>query len=212
MTLAERLDHQQINLSASVVAQLERLAVELQRWNVRYNLTAITDPAEIDEKHLVDSLTLLPLISNGSRLLDIGSGAGFPALPVKIACPDLTVVTVDAVAKKVRFQRHVVRVLGLSDFQAVHGRVETLAGESAYRKRFDLVTARAVTSLPKLVALAEPLLRQEGRLLAMKGPEAQNELLAYGDQLEEKGWVFACHDQILCQSGARRCLVELWRR
>ena len=87
---------------------MERLVDEMLRWNRSRNLTAITDRDEVLEKHLVDSLTLLPFARQAKRLLDIGSGAGFPALPLKIVCPELAVVSVDAVGKKIDFQRHVV--------------------------------------------------------------------------------------------------------
>lgn len=209
MTLAERLEGQQIVLPAAAVTRLELLVAELRKWNRHSNLTAVTDPDEIAEKHLVDSLTLLPFARQASRLLDIGSGAGFPALPLKIACPDLVVVAVDAVAKKVRFQRHAARTLALLDYHAVHGRIEDLAREARFGRAFDLVTARALASLPKLAALARPYLREGGCLLAMKGPEAHAELAAYGGDLTNGGWSFTCHELTLRQSGAKRCLIEL---
>ena len=126
-----------LNLSSASIFQLERLVDELLRWNPRRNLTAITDRDEVLEKHLVDSLTLLSFARQSTRLLDIGSGAGFPALPLKIVCPELAVVSVDAVGKKIDFQRHVVRSLGLQGFTALHARVETLTD---YHVGFDLVT------------------------------------------------------------------------
>lgn len=190
------------------VLLLERLVDELLRWNPRRNLTAITERDQVLEKHLVDSLSLLPFARKASRLLDIGSGAGFPSLPLKIVCPELEVVSVDAVGKKIDFQRHVVRTLRLEGFTALHARVEML---TLYHGRFDLVTARALCSLAELVDLAEPFLALGGRLVAMKGPEGRRELLEHQGSLESAGWTAVLHQFELPLSGSGRCLVELSR-
>lgn len=211
MTLSELLRRLDLKVSQETALMLERLLDELLRWNRRRNLTAITDRDEALEKHLVDSLTLLPFARQAVRLLDIGSGAGFPSLPLKIACPELEVVSVDAVGKKVDFQRHVVRSFGLVGFTALHGRVETLVMRENYRAGFDLVTARALCPLGELVALAEPFLTPGGRLVAMKGPEGQRELSEQHDLLKREGWSASLHRLTLPASGAERCLVELSR-
>jgi 16S rRNA (guanine527-N7)-methyltransferase len=200
-----------ITLAPAVLNQLEWLGRELLRWNRTHNLTAIVEPGEVREKHLVDSLTLLPLLGNAVRLLDLGSGAGFPALPVKIACPALEVVSVDAVGKKIAFQRHVARTLGLTGFTAVHGRAEDLSGLPCCAPGFDLVTARALGALPLLVALAAPCLAPDGRLIAMKGAEGQRELAGCQGELQAAGWSAACHEVRLPVSGATRCLITLKR-
>ena len=208
--LADLLTPLGINLGVGALEQLEWLGQELLRWNRTHNLTAITDPLEVCEKHLADALTLLPLLGNARRLLDLGSGAGFPALPVKIVCPDLEVVSVDAVGKKVAFQRHAARTLKLSGFTAVHGRAEDLPGTPLCGSGFDLVTARALGSLPLLVRLAEPCLAPGGRLLAMKGAEGAAELAAAQAELAALG--LACTAQYslrLPVSGAERCLLVL---
>jgi 16S rRNA (guanine527-N7)-methyltransferase len=189
--------------------QLELLVDELLRWTKRRNLTAITDRDEVLEKHLVDSLTMLPFARQASRLLDIGSGAGFPALPLKIVCPALEVVSVDAVGKKIDFQKHVARKLGLPSFIGLHARIQDLQSEDNYRAGFDLVTARALTSLEDLVAMAEPFLAPGGRLVAMKGPEGEQEASAFRNRLRESGWSLALHPLVLPRSGAQRCLIEL---
>lgn len=210
MTLTELLARQRIALSDDQVARLVWLAEELLRWNRRHNLTAITGRDAVYEKHLVDSLTLFDEARAATRLLDIGSGAGFPALPLKIACPRLQVVAVDAVAKKIAFQRHVARTLGLQEFTAVHGRAEQLAADPNLHAAFDLVTARALGELPLLVALATPFLARNGRLVAMKGPEADRELAACESSLRAAGWV--CSVQTLqLPGGAARCLVKIKR-
>ena len=204
--LSELLHRLDLHVDPEALPLLEGLIDELLRWNARRNLTAITDRDEVIEKHLVDSLTLLSFARQSSRLLDIGSGAGFPALPLKIVCPELEIVSVDAVGKKIDFQRHVVRRLGLQGFKAIHARVETLTEGHA---SFDLVTARALCSLLELVALAEPFLAPGGRLLAMKGPEGRREFSEQQEALQKAGWSVALHRLNLPFSNAQRCLIEL---
>lgn len=208
MVLSELLTSCGLDVDAELIPLLERLVDELLRWNPRRNLTAITSRDEVLEKHLVDSLSLLPFARQASRLLDIGSGAGFPALPLKIVCPELEIVSVDAVGKKIDFQRHVARTLGLKGFTPRHARVEVLTEEHG---RFDLITARALCSLADLVALAEPFLSPGGRLVAMKGPEGSREFFDQEETLKADGWSAILHRLNLPLSGAERCLVELVR-
>jgi len=211
-TLAAQLASLGVALESQALARLEWLGSELLRWNRTHNLTAITDPDEVREKHLVDSLTLLPLLGSARCLLDLGAGPGFPALPLKIARPELEIVSVDAVGKKIAFQRHVVRTLQLDGFTAVHGRAEELSANLPSDDGFDLVTARALGSLPLLATLARPYLAPGGRLLAMKGAEGAGELLSAQEELATLG--FACtaqHRLRLPVSGAERCLLELTR-
>lgn len=211
MTVQEQLAVLGLTIAERDAAVLERLVDELLRWNRSRNLTAITDRGEVAEKHLVDSLTLLPYARQSGRLLDIGSGAGFPALPLKIVCPELAVVSVDAVGKKIDFQRHVSRVLGLKGFTALHERAEKLQTIEEYRAGFDLVTARALCGLAELIMLAEPFLAPGGRLVAMKGPEGEREFLERRESLLSAGWSVTVHHFRLPFSGAERCLVEIAR-
>jgi 16S rRNA (guanine527-N7)-methyltransferase len=207
--LADLLASLGLVMDAVVLERLEWLGRELLRWNRTYNLTAITDPAELREKHLVDSLTLLPFLARTTRLLDLGSGAGFPALPLKIARPELEVVSVDAVGKKIAFQRHVARTLHLEKFTAIHGRAEALSGTPACAAGFDVVTARALGNLSLLVVLAAPCLAPGGRLIAMKGGEGLRELADCAEQLQNDGWMARCHRLTLPGSGAERTLIVL---
>ena len=198
-----------LDVTPEAIVRLERLADELLRWNRRRNLTAITGRDEILEKHLVDSLTLLPFINRSGRLLDIGSGAGFPALPLKITCPDLEIVSVEAVGKKVDFQRHIARVFDFDGFTAQHERIETLSDHPDYCQGFDTVTARALCSLEELLAMARPFLAPGARLLAMKGPEGEREVAVLDEQLKRAGWSVTVHHLKLPLSGANRCLIEM---
>ena len=210
--LKRQLSLLDLHVDTVALPQLILLLQEMLRWNKTYNLTAITDPLEAVEKHLVDSLTLLPHLENVDRLLDIGSGAGFPSLPVKIARPDTDVVSVDSVAKKIRFQKHMVRTLGLDGFEAWHGRAEELPAQAFAADGFDLVVARAFSSLEKLVELALPCLRPAGRIVAMKGPEGKDELAAAAEALASHG--LYCKEIVsfaLPVSGAGRHLLVLGR-
>lgn len=208
MVLPELLSQLDLVVATEAIPLLERLADELLRWNPRRNLTAIIDRDEVLEKHLVDSLTLLPFASQATHLLDIGSGAGFPSLPLKIVCPNLKVVSVDAVGKKIDFQRHVARTLGLQGFTALHERIERLTD---YLAAFDLVTARALCSLGELITLAGPFLAPGGRLVAMKGPEGKREFFEQQESLKQQGWSAFLHNLKLPVSKAERCLIELTR-
>lgn len=209
--LQRLLNELELDISAAAQRSLERLVAELLRWTRRRNLTAITEYDEAVEKHIVDSLTMLPLVLRKKRLLDLGSGAGFPSLPLKIVRPELEVVSVDAVGKKIDFQKHMVRTLDLKGFTAVHSRAEALVECDQHRQKFDVVTARALCSLTELVALAEPFLAAGGCLVAMKGPEGEQELLDQQDKFRGKGWTTLLHRTVLPLSRSERCLIELSR-
>ena len=199
-----------LELDRATVDRLLTLIFELLKWNSRVNLTAITDPTDVITKHLLDSLTVAPLLSEGASLLDIGSGGGFPALPLKIVRPDLAVVSIDAVQKKILFQRHIVRLLGLEGFTAKHCRAENLA--SAMPHHFDYAIARAVSNLARLARLALPLLAEGGRIIAMKGPQGKDEAEHARDELSGLGVeVVELRNFRLPMGGGERELVILAR-
>ena len=197
---------------AAEVAMLTYLD-ELLYLNRRINLTAITDSTIAIEKHLVDSLTVMPLLRGDERLLDLGSGAGLPGIPLKIARPGLKVLSVDAVRKKIDFQRHVVRRLGLSGFLPFHARIEDLAGHPEATPPFELAVTRAVGSLVDLADLSFSLLSADGRLIAMKGPEGEREVKEAEQALDKRGlYCSELRALRLPLSGAGRLLVVIERR
>lgn len=164
-------------LSETQLEQFLTYLEELLDWNTRMNLTAITNPEEVLVKHFLDSLTLLPLIDKSHlRLLDIGTGAGFPGLPLKIARPQWSVTLLEATGKKVTFVNHVIETLHLEDVIAVQGRAEELAHKPAYRAKFDVVTARAVAAIPTLLEYSAPYCRVGGLIIFPKKGDLTNEL------------------------------------
>jgi len=171
-------------------AQLEKFAVfaaELCKWNRKINLTAITRAEDIAVKHFLDSLIIIKHVSIFGKLLDMGSGGGFPAIPLKIVSPDVDLVSVDAVEKKILFQRHVARLLCLEKFDALHARAEDLP--SVYRERFNTIVSRAFSEISKYVQLALPLLAPDGIIIAMKGREGKSEAAMTADRLAALGVV-----------------------
>jgi len=200
-----------VSLSKGQLASLNLFAEELKKWNRKINLTAIKDDEGIALKHLVDSLSLLKVVRGPGRLLDIGSGGGFPCIPVKIAQPDLDIVSVDAVVKKISFQKQAVRLLNLIDFQPVHVRAETLAEQ--YAGSFDWIVSRAFSELASFVAMAFPLMKSDGRLVAMKGRNAGEEVSAAEGALDEIGVrVEIVHDFLLPGTDDARSLVVMVKK
>jgi 16S rRNA (guanine527-N7)-methyltransferase len=155
-------------------AQLSALSLyerELVDWNAHFNLTAIRDPQEIHIKHFLDSLTCSLVLREKSigRLIDIGTGAGFPGIPIKILYPKMQLTLVESVGKKAEFCRHVVRILDLQGVDVVQERAESLGQHPSHREQYDWAVARAVAILPVLAEYLLPLVRVGGSMLAMKG-------------------------------------------
>jgi 16S rRNA (guanine527-N7)-methyltransferase len=148
---------------------------ELLKWNQKINLTAIRTEKEIVLKHFLDSLSVFPHLPKISSLLDIGSGAGFPGIPLKMIQPSLEVTLIDSVQKKVDFQRHIIRTLGLKGIVAIHGRIQDKDILQCLGDRFDAAIARAFSDLKTLLTLVFPLLKTGGFVLAMKGESVEEE-------------------------------------
>jgi 16S rRNA (guanine527-N7)-methyltransferase len=159
-------------------AQADRFGIhgrELVLWNRKTNLTAITDPLEIAVKHFIDSLAALPLIPDNASLLDIGSGGGFPGLPLKIMRPLQPITMVDGVHKKISFIKYMIRLLALEHVAALHIRAEDMVSDKAYAGYFDVITCRALADLKTIVQLSLPLLSPRGIIIAYKGPTERPE-------------------------------------
>ena len=152
--------------------------------NSHTNLTTITDPFEIELKHFKDSLTVLDYIKEGDKVLDLGAGAGFPGIPLRIE-KDFDLTLIDSVNKKVNFMNEVIEILGLSNARAIHTRAEDFAKEN--REGFDVVVSRAVANMSTLSELCLPFVKVGGLFIALKGPKADEEVKAAANALEILG-------------------------
>lgn len=167
-----------IELTAEHTEAFRWYAEELRSWNQRFNLTAITEPLDVEVKHFLDSLTCLLGMKGRprGRLIDVGTGAGFPGIPLRIVCPQLQVTLVESTGKKTDFCRHVIEGLGLTGVEVRNDRVEVIGHEDGYREAYQWGAARAVASLDVLGEYVLPLLELGGRLIAMKGETAPAEV------------------------------------
>lgn len=174
----ELLQERNIEVNKAQLEQFESYYQELIAWNEKMNLTGITEREEVYIKHFFDSVSLAFFIPFGmiSSLADIGSGAGFPGIPLKILFPHIKVVIVDSLNKRIQFLDHLVHTFKLSDVNCVHGRAEDIAMLPQFRDSFDLVTARAVAKLNVLNELCLPFAKVGGLFAAMKGTDPTEEI------------------------------------
>ncbi len=186
-------------LAGPLLAYLALLA----RWNATYNLTAVRDPAQMVPRHLLDSLAMQPFVRDLGTLADLGTGPGLPGIPLAIATPSLRVTLVESNGKKARFLREAVRQLGLANAEVAESRIEAFHPQAG----FDAITARALATLPQILALGGHLLAPGGRLLAMKGVHPEEEIAAL-----PAGWVLAgTYPLHVPGLDAERHLVEIVR-
>lgn len=172
--------------------QLEQFMTYLSlllEWNEKMNLTAITEKREVVLKHFADCLSLVPQTEwqAGMKVIDVGTGAGFPGIPVKIACPDVEMTLLDSLQKRIGFLQEVGAQLGLSGVEYVHSRAEDGGQNPDYREQFDLCVSRAVANLAVLAEYCLPFVKVGGRLAALKGPDAEAEVAAAKGALEKLG-------------------------
>ena len=178
-----------ISLSLEQINTVFIYLAELKKWSQKINLTAIKDERDIVIKHVLDSLSYLHgfTAAPGLRLLDMGSGPGFPALPIKIACPEISITMVDSVKKKASFLRHIIRTLKLTETTVIDTRTEELSVHLL--STFDIVTARAFADMKSAIAEGMPLLKPNGLMVLSRGPEemiSEQNLVRAGVSLERR--------------------------
>lgn len=188
--LVEQAERLGLHLFGHQLAQFAEYTRMLAAGNRRANLTAVTDPDEVQVRHYLDSLTAVLARSDwpdGIRVVDIGAGAGFPGLPLKIAFPGIRLTLAESVGKKTAFLGELVKGLGLADVEILTVRAEELGRTEGYRGRFDVALARGVAALPALIEYALPLLKGHGHLLAWKGSDGPGGAKAAANALSELG-------------------------
>lgn len=165
-----------VRFSVEQIEQFYKYMNLLIEWNEKMNLTAITEPKEIILKHFIDSITILKYIDDNSKLVDVGTGAGFPGVPLSIMNPTLKITLVDSLNKRLIFLQEVVKELNLKNIEIVHARAEEFGQNKNYREKFDIDTSRAVANLATLSEYLVPLVKIGGKIISMKASNAKEEI------------------------------------
>lgn len=174
--LLEKTNVINIDISDIQVQQFYKYMNLLIEWNEKINLTAITAPKEIILKHFVDSLMVINKIPEKTKIADVGSGAGFPGIPIKILRPGAEVCLIDSLNKRIKFLNEVINENKLNNICAIHSRAEEIGHNKMYRGKFDIVTSRAVARLNILIEYMMPLVKMGGRCICLKGPNVEEEI------------------------------------
>jgi 16S rRNA (guanine527-N7)-methyltransferase len=174
-----------LTLTGQQIRLLYQHAETLYQWNQKTNLTTISNPREIAIKHFIDCLAPAPAIAPMQHVLDVGSGGGFPGLPLKVWCPSINLTLIDAVRKKTSFLQYVVRTLKLEDTRTIHGRIEDLSASDA-SMTYDTIVCRAFGRLSQIIAKTLPLLSKHGKIVAWKGRMPHQEIQEAGFFLENQ--------------------------
>lgn len=174
--MKEECEKNNIQISNEEIEKLYIYMKEILEWNEKVNVTAIKDEKEFIVKHFIDSLTIEKYITNGEKVLDIGTGAGFPGIPIKITKNKSHVDLVDSVNKKLNVIRDIIPKIKVEDIECIHTRAEDLAKNIKYRESYDVVTSRAVANLTTLVEYMLPFAKVGGKIICMKGPNVEEEL------------------------------------
>lgn len=172
-----------------MIDQFERYKLLLQEWNQKINITTITDDEGIYIKHFLDSAVILKsgVIKGNQKIIDVGTGGGFPGLPIKILNPDVEMTLFDSLNKRLKFLDEVIEELGLKNIETLHGRAEEYGRKEGYRESFDIVVSRAVASLNTLSEYCIPFVKKGGYFIAMKGPEVDEEVETASNAIKKLG-------------------------
>jgi len=174
--MTENLKQLNIELSDVQIEQFYNYMNILIEWNKVMNLTGITEPKEVIIKHFIDSLTVLNKIDKQSKIIDVGTGAGFPGIPIKIAFPETEVILLDSLNKRINFLNEVIEKLKLKNIETIHGRAEDYGKNEKYREKQDIAIARAVAPLNILLEYLMPFVKVNGKCICMKGSNLEEEM------------------------------------
>ena len=172
-TRAKQLNIELSDIQSEQFYQYMNILIE---WNKFMNLTGITKPEEVITKHFIDSLTVLDKIDKDASVIDVGTGAGFPGIPIKIAFPDTKIVLLDSLNKRIKFLNEVIQKLGLKSIETIHGRAEEFGRNKKHREKYDIAIARAVAPLNILLEYLMPFAKVNGKCLCMKGSSSEEEI------------------------------------
>ena len=185
--MQEKSSELDINFSVEQLEKFYRYMELLIEWNEKMNLTAIIEPNEIILKHFVDSLTIIKYLKNAKTLVDVGTGAGFPGIPVAIMMSNLEITLVDSLNKRLIFLEEVIKELRLTNVKLVHSRAEEFGQNKMYREKFDIATSRAVANLSTLSEYLIPLVKINGNIISMKAAQAEEEIEQAKNAIKELG-------------------------
>ena len=203
----------EINFSVEQLEQFFAYMNLLIEWNEKMNLTAIIEPEEIILKHFIDSITILKYIKDNSKVVDVGTGAGFPGIPLSIMNPTLKITLVDSLNKRLIFLEEVVKELGLNNIEIVHSRAEELGQNKKYREKFDISTSRAVANLSTLSEYLIPLIKIGGKVISMKAAGAQEEIKEANNAIKILGGeIDTIEEFYLPQSDIGRTIITIKKK
>ena len=208
--LVEKALKIRIELSEHQIEQFYIYMKLLTEWNEKINLTAIIEPKEIILKHFIDSLTISSQIQQSRTIADIGSGAGFPGIPLKIVNPEKELVLIDSLSKRVNFLNEVIKKCNINGITAIHARVEEIGHNSKYRGQFDVTTSRAVAKLNVLLEYMMPLVKLGGKCICLKGPNIDDEIKESKKALNILGGEISKIEKLnLPDSDNKRTIIEV---
>lgn len=187
MDFVQRLKDFNIKINDEQIKKFMNYMNLLLEWNEKINLTAITQPDEVKLKHFVDSLTVLKYINDDDKVIDIGTGAGFPGIPLKIMKGNTKITLLDSLNKRINFLNIVIETLNLRNIQAIHGRAEEIARNKLYREKYDVAVSRAVANLSTLTEYMLPFVKVGGKCICMKGANVNEELERAQNAIKELG-------------------------
>lgn len=187
MDFVQRLKEFNIKINDEQIKKFMNYMNLLLEWNEKINLTAITQPEEVKLKHFVDSLTVLKYINDDDKVIDIGTGAGFPGIPLKIMKENTKITLLDSLNKRINFLNIVIETLNLRNIQAIHGRAEEIARNKLYREKYDVAVSRAVANLSTLTEYMLPFVKVGGKCICMKGANVNEEIEKAKNAIKELG-------------------------